>query len=279
MKGEGERAHCSVKRAVLLTDCLHRPSSKTHIRELESRIRSLEAQLQEQKQISARLAAGTNQALPDYSAVEDDEHSVTDELAVQRTHEPQIDPALTEKPRGLIARLCARQSSFSADEIGQLRFFGATSSLHTAESTSSCFVEWGDFSTKTDDSALDIPLELQEVLLDTYWKYQHTVLQVIHREAFLHDRQNNRFRYYSKALLYAIFACAARISELPYVRSLAFTNEPGTSEPYLLRKAMILVEEELEQSAGITTIQALQLLSVCHCARASDTKGWMESGK
>ncbi|KAK4957844.1 hypothetical protein LTR66_013206 [Elasticomyces elasticus] len=258
-----------------------RPSSKTHIRELEQRIRSLETALQEQKDMNAKLAEMIHQ---DVSAFQlEQAPSLPDEEKVQQqpSMPMPIDPELSEKPRSLIARLCARQSSLSADEAGQLRFFGPTSSLHTAESTSSFFVEWGDFTTKKDMLNGDIPAELQECLLDQYWKYQHSVLQVIHREAFLHDMQNNRCRYYSKALLYAIFACAARISELPYVRELAFAKEPGSSgkEPYLLKKAMILVEEELEQGPGITTIQALQLLSVCHCARASDTKGWMDTGR
>ncbi|KAK5149138.1 hypothetical protein LTR04_000041 [Oleoguttula sp. CCFEE 6159] len=255
------------------------PSSKTHIRELEQRIRSLETALQEQKDLTAKLAALTQQ---DVSAFQTEQPaSLPNEEKAQQQPSTPIDPALSEKPRSLIARLCARQSSLSADEAGQLRFFGPTSSLHTAESTSSFFVEWGDFTTKKDMLNGDIPAELQECLLEQYWKYQHSVLQVIHREAFLHDMQNNRCRYYSKALLYAIFACAARISELPYVRELSFAKEPGSSgkEPYLLKKAMILVEEELEQGPGITTIQALQLLSVCHCARASDTKGWMDTGR
>jgi hypothetical protein len=163
-----------------------------------------------------------------------------------------------EKPRSLIARLCARQSSLSADDIGQLRFFGPTSSLHTAENTLSLssFVVWGDLATKNDSVSSGVPPRLQSAHLGLYWEHQHTVLQVIHREAFLHDMQNNRCRYYSRALLYTILACAAKIPEVPHVRTLAFRKESGagSSEPYLLRKAMILVEEELESNPGITTI-------------------------
>lgn len=76
-------------------------------------------------------------------------------------------------------------------------------------------------------------------------------------------------------------ACGAKISDVPHIRSLAFSKDSGagTSEPYLLEKAMILVEEELENNPGITTIQSLQLLSVCHCARGADTNGWMDTGR
>ena len=92
--------------------------------------------------------------------------------------------------------------------------------------------------------------------------------------------RSDQRRYFSKALLYSIFACAARISKIPDVRALAFSTAEGSesSKPYLLRKATALLEEEMEH-AGITTIQALQLLSVIHCARSADTKGWMESGR
>ena len=193
---------------------------------------------------------------------------------------PSAIATLPEIPRSLIARLCARQSHLNTDELGQLRFFGPTSSLHTAESVCSSFVHWGDFTTKNDDhSNNDIPPRLQEYLLNQYWKYQHTVLQVIHKEAFLHDMRTGQCRYFSKALLYSIFACAARISDIPDVRALTTSTAEGTDreESYLIKKATVLLEEELEH-AGITTIQSLQLLSVIHCVRSADTKGWMESG-
>jgi hypothetical protein len=185
-------------------------------------------------------------------------------------------------PQNLIARLCARPSQLQTDEAGQLRFFGKTSSLHTAESTSSSFVQWGDFTTKSDSLVHnDIPPPLQEALLDTYWKYQHTVLQVVHREAFLHDMRTGQCKYYSKALLYSIFASAARISQNEKIRALAINKEEGmgTDKPYLLKRAIDLTEEELDTNPGITTIQSLQLLGVIHCTKSADTKGWMESGE
>lgn len=91
--------------------------------------------------------------------------------------------------------------------------------------------------------------------------------------------RSGQCRYFSKALLYAIFACAARISDIPDVRALTVSTDDGTGrgEGYLFKKAMVLLEEELEH-AGITTIQSLQLLGVIHCCQSADTKGWMESG-
>ncbi len=187
----------------------------------------------------------------------------------------------SEIPPSLIARLCAKQSHFHTDEVGQFRFFGPTSSLHTTENHASSFVQWGENATKIEvPDQHDISPLLRDHLLEQYWKYQHTVLQVVHREAFLNDMKTGQCRYYSKGLLYSILASAAVFSEAPEIRALALSkdDDPGGAKPYLLRKATELVEDELENNAGITTVQGLQLLSAIHCRRADDTKGWMESG-
>jgi hypothetical protein len=186
----------------------------------------------------------------------------------------------------LISRICTRKSQLHTDEVGRLHFFGPTSSLHTTENTSSWFVRWGEPPTTLHHQETqlvdEIPLRLQEYLLDRYWKYQHTVIQVVHKEAFLHDMRNRQYRYYSKALLYAMFACGARIAEFPELRALVLSKEENRGPddmPYLLNKATTLVEEELRDNAGITTVQSLQLLSVIYCCTyASDNKGWMDSG-
>lgn len=187
----------------------------------------------------------------------------------------------SEIPPSLIARLCAKQSHFHTDEVGQFRFFGPTSSLHTTENHSSAFVQWGDMEIKVEaPDQQDISPLLRDHLLEQYWKYQHTVLQVVHREAFLMDMKSGHPRYYSKALLYSILASAAVFSQAPEIRALALgkDDDPGGAKPYLLRKASELVEDELENNACITTVQGLQLLSAIYCRRAADTKGWMESG-
>jgi len=183
---------------------------------------------------------------------------------------------------GLIGRICDRKSQLNTDEVGRLHFFGPTSGLHTAECMSSWFVRWGEFPTEHCSLIEEIPQRLQEYLLDRYWKFQHNVIPTIHKEAFLDDMRSRRCRYYSKGLLYSMFACSARISEFPELRALVLSREEqegNTEEPYLLKKATTLVEEELRNNASITTVQALNLLSVIYCSiYASDNKGWMDSG-
>ncbi|KAI9811856.1 MAG: hypothetical protein M1827_005207 [Pycnora praestabilis] len=247
-----------------------RPSSKTHIRELEQRISFLEKALKEARSTQPQ-PQHENSILP---AIEDVRDAAIPEL------QPSIDTDLSsDVPSSLIGRLCGMKWQLNSDEVGQLRFFGPTSSLHLTESVSSSILHWGENTTRRASQMQDdVPLALQEYLLDQYWKYQHTVLQVVHKEAFLNDMRTGQCRYFSKLLQYCIFACAARISDQPQVRALALSADDDDEEqPFFVKKATALLEQELE-SPRITTIQALQLLSVLECAKSKDTKGWLYSG-
>jgi hypothetical protein len=250
-----------------------RPSSKNHIKELEKRVETLQKQLKE-----AEVTAQRNLYLtPPSSAVSSDSTDLTSNTNFTE-NASVVDSDKT--PHNLIARLCAEKSHFHADESGQVKYFGPTSSLHTNEKVSSTFANWDAGKLATDDQD-DIAPMLRDHLLEQYWKFQHLVLQIVHREAFVQDMQAGRSRYFSKALLYAILANAAVFSEAPEIRSLTLSTDedPEGSKPYLLRKASELVEMEVENGVGVTTIQSLQLLSAVYCRRGADTKGWLESGR
>jgi len=254
-----------------------RPSSRSYVRSLEKRIGELEQELKVVREELCRRKEGD---------VADNITELAPSTAITNSYRGTNGVSTIDKTEAgaktLIARVFARRPQLSMDEFGQPRFFGPTSSLHTAESTSTYFVQWGDLATERNQLDEMVPKDLQEHLLDQYWTYQHTVLQVIHKEAFLHDMHSGRCRYFSPALLYAIFACAARISENPQIRALALANEDdehSRDAPYFLKKATTALEEEFNHSPGITTIQTLQLLSVIYCIRSSDTKGWIESGR
>ena len=178
------------------------------------------------------------------------------------------------------AQLYQTHSNLIPDDQGQLRLFGATCTLQAAENIASSSTGWRELIVQ--DSPLlddDITPALQEHLLDHYWRYHHPITHFIEKKAFIQDMEAGRNRYFSKALLYAMFACAGRTSEIPEVRALASTMGEGNmnKEPYLLRKATALAEEEICKP-GITTVQCLQLLSVVHSNRSNNTKGWLESG-
>lgn len=201
-----------------------------------------------------------------------------------RTEERLSTPADTQSRHrsscSVTGRFCQTCSNLITDERGQLRLFGATSTFQMTEiryQTSSPCLD--PVTAIAPGFETDIPLRLQEYLLNHYWKFHHTMLPVVHQEAFLQDMKAGGRKYFSKALLYAIFACAAKSSESAAVRALACSDdEQSTGKPsYFLGRATSLLDDELS-SSRITTVQCLQLLSFVHCAQSDNTKGWMESG-
>lgn len=251
-----------------------KPSSKRRIRELENQIASLEKRLQE-----SEARAEQNLFLAPPTPI----HSATSSM-IAVSHDDSVEVVsvgeINKTQPTLIASLCAETPHFRADESGQARYYGPTSSLHTSEKMPYNYLKWDAGTLELDDPAGISPV-LRDHLLEQYWRVQHSVLQVVHREAFLQDMQAGRSRYYSKALLYAILVNAAVYSEVPEIMALALSRDedPEGSKPYLLRKAAELVEHELDNKVGITTIQGLQLLSAVYSRRGADTKGWLESGR
>ncbi|KIW88706.1 uncharacterized protein Z519_10752 [Cladophialophora bantiana CBS 173.52] len=242
------------------------PSSKGHIRELYQRIADLEAALESAKE-TQNLTAPKRQPVSNPQTP-----STYSSLSV---------PIPSQEEDNLISRLCGRQWKLNSDEEGQYKFFGPTSSLHLTESVSSSLLgPWCQRSV-TADVSLDDPIdpETQTHLLETYWKYQHTVLQAFDREEFLEGMRTRQTKYFSKALLYCVYACAARISDRPPVRAMVIpsNDDMEDKEPFLVATATRLVDQELKRPQ-ITTIQSLLLLSVIHCSLSKDTKGWLLAG-
>ncbi|KAK2811439.1 hypothetical protein FQN50_002062 [Emmonsiellopsis sp. PD_5] len=249
------------------------PYSKRYIRDLQQRIEDLEKALRESEQCRIRQQrdlislTGLNQFSGAY----------------------HTGSFFSKKPPStIILRLC--DGRYQMD--GKQRSFGPTSSLHltvnvTEDPTWSIIEAWGERSTEsceTDNFELDS--ETQNYLLNLYWKYQHTELQVFHKEAFLRDMSTGKSGFYSKALLYCILSCAARISHRPEIRALVLPShssgqdpqQSGTEQrPLLFTAASRLLEQELRRPQ-ITTISSLLLLSVIYCASSQDTRGLSLTG-
>ncbi|KAF3479687.1 putative Fungal specific transcription factor [Arthroderma uncinatum] len=242
-----------------------RPSSKRHIRELHQRIHDLELALKQSEAL--RKAQSQNF------------HTIR---GIAQCSPPESPVSLLRQkvPDNIIARLCDGRYQLNYDSEGQLRYFGPTSSLHLTDTVASSIVRtWGEFSTSPKVDVCEIDPETQDYLLNLYWKFQHTELQILHKEAFLRDMATGQTKFYSKALLYCIMACAARISHRPEIRAMVLS--PGLSPteelPPLFAAASKLVDEELKRP-HVTTVQSLLLLSVIYCAFSQDTKGWVLTG-
>ncbi|PGH36637.1 hypothetical protein GX50_00499 [[Emmonsia] crescens] len=244
-----------------------RPSSKRYIRELHNRIEDLERSLRESefhRSIQAR------------------EIMTLYEVNQFPSYRPS--PLIRTYPENVIACLC--DGRYHLD--GKVRYGGPTSSLHLTVKENedgelwSTLGAWGARAAGAPyGGRFEVDIDTQNYLLDLYWKYQHTELQVFHQGAFLRDMAAGKTNFYSKALLYCIMACAARISSRPEIRALVLPPDKvyrGKQQPCieeyqcLFAEASRLLEEERKQP-GITTIQSLLLLSVIYCAFSNDMTG------
>lgn len=248
------------------------PSSKKVIRELESRITSTEEELRRtQKALEDQI--NENKRLRGLSSrCDSQEQEYNDQPPAQKT---------ANHPLNMLAAICGGQYQLNRDEGGQLRFFGPTSSLHVTENVSSSILNWAviDRTRPVSQWQSRLSPQLQQELLHLYWTYQHPVLQVVHRKAFLDGMAGRRPQYYSELLHCCVIACAARMSTDPEVRALSLaTDDPAEQEePFFVKTATALLEVELRKP-NITTVQSLLLLSVIYCARSGDTKGWLCAG-
>ncbi|KAB5551066.1 fungal-specific transcription factor domain-containing protein [Coniochaeta sp. 2T2.1] len=245
------------------TDERRRSHTRMLIQDLQAENARLRAELEEHR-IESRSPATS----PDMQS----SSGPSDYLA------PRQQVAKKSKSDNMVVRLCGGERQLHSDRVGRLRYFGPTSSLHLMESVTSsvlmCHQSSGMTSLTWQD---DFPPEVEEYLLDLYWKYQHQVLPCIHKESFLRDMRNGDTKYCSKLLVYCILTRACAISDQPGLRALALADDAEDDAPYLVRKCVQLLDADLDRP-GITTAQSLQLLSDMHCAVSHDTKGWMYAG-
>jgi hypothetical protein len=90
--------------------------------------------------------------------------------------------------------------------------------------------------------------------------------------------ETGQTKYCSKLLVYCILTRAASISSQADIRALALADDDTNEDPpFLVSKCAMLLEAELDDP-GITTLQALQLLSEIYCVICNDTKGWLDAG-
>ncbi|CAK7232073.1 hypothetical protein SEUCBS140593_008137 [Sporothrix eucalyptigena] len=274
-------------------------NSKKLVRELYAKIASLEAELQ-----SHREAGHVNRHLPVareprrdsfhhiIGVLDDDDRSTKtppdngDEVMVGAAVSPSSNQSDLSGRSGsgasdnMIIRLCGGYRQLNSDRVGRLRYFGPTSSLHLAESVTSSILLREPAATHTGGVQWQdvVSTSLQDHLFELYWTYQHQVIPIIHKEAFLQDFKSGQTKYCSKLLVHCILARAAAISDRPDIRAMALVeDEVNEDPPLLVRRCADLLDAELNQP-GITTLQSLELLSEIYCVVSNDTKGWMDAG-
>lgn len=118
--------------------------------------------------------------------------------------------------------------------------------------------------------------ELQDHLLDLYWRWQNPWNYVIHKGAFLKSfRGEDDGKYCSPLLLCSIFAIAARFSDRPELHSVP--DDPSTAGDAFCEQAKVLMLYEAE-APSITTVQAACLLALRIMSDGREALGWLYAG-
>ena len=123
---------------------------------------------------------------------------------------------------------------------------------------------------------VNITDELQNHLLDLYWRWQNPWNYVIHKGAFLKSfRGEDDGSHCSPLLLCSIFAIAARYSDRTELRSVP--DDPSTAGDAFCEHAKILMLYEAG-APTITTVQAACLLGLRIMSDGKEALGWLYSG-
>ncbi|KAL2272583.1 hypothetical protein FJTKL_06300 [Diaporthe vaccinii] len=240
-----------------------RPPSKKYVESLQARIRHLEAQVISLGSKPADTSANLDLA-PDFE--EEDDATGADEEG------PLSDLA------GLVGRL-------NVIDDGQVHYFGSQSSYNLVQEPLS-ETDPHEPSLKAQMQGLvaaaqlgktvNVTDELQNHLLDLYWRWQNPWNYVIHKGVFLRSfRGEDDGKYCSPLLLCSIFAIAARYSDRPELRSVP--DDASTAGDAFCEHAKVLMLYEAE-APSITTVQAACLLALRIMSDGKEALGWLYAG-
>lgn len=180
---------------------------------------------------------------------------------------------------GLVGRL-------ALVDDGQLHYFGSQSSFNLPKQPS-CTTTVPDPRTRLQNQGLaaaaqlgaliTVPNELEEHLLDLYWRWQNPWNYIVDKRTFLRSRRGlDDGRYCSPLLLSAIFAISARYSDRPELRTIA--HDPSTSGNAFCEQAKILLLYETE-APSVTTVQAAAILALRIMSDGKEALGWLYCGQ
>lgn len=250
----------------------HRPPSKRFVESLQARIKVLESQLSVLGKDTYDLLLNDDGHIP---GAEADGLGETDESDDESAGSPMHD---------FVRELAHTYGSLTLDDNGQLRYFGPQSNFNLLHS----YMEHRDRQIVPDvqdhgvssrtwvTPEIQIPLELQEHLLDLYFCWQNPWLYLIEKEIFLRDfRSTDRTRYCTPVLLLAIFSVAARYSDRTEIR--ANPADPNTAGDEFAQATKTLLMIDCEKPT-VTTVQAAALLALRWIAENKEPAGWLYTG-
>ena len=123
---------------------------------------------------------------------------------------------------------------------------------------------------------MTVPEELQDHLLNLFWRWQNAWQYVVHKQTFLQDRHNGiAARYHSPLLLSAILALSSRYSDRPETRT--HPNDANTAGDLYQRRAKLMLHYECE-APTTSTVQAAVLIALREFAVNKEASAWLYMG-
>ncbi|EXJ68763.1 uncharacterized protein A1O5_07694 [Cladophialophora psammophila CBS 110553] len=114
----------------------------------------------------------------------------------------------------------------------------------------------------------DFPADLDTYLIEVFWNRYNNALRIIDQQAFSRDRGNGDSTYYSPFLYLVCLAMGFRFANKSRQDMRQMTLNNGCS--LFQREAKCVLDYELESPRGLTTIQAILVLSDVECAYGRD---------
>ncbi|KAH7305298.1 fungal-specific transcription factor domain-containing protein [Stachybotrys elegans] len=248
-----------------------KPPSKRYVESLHARIRVLEQQL-----ISIGGSIGQSWSPENQEHWGQKSDHASGESGAEDEGAESAERDLSEEMSQLYGRL-------SLDEHGQIRYFSAQSNyhllagqMHSGQSQILQRVQQqGQAALSRLGKKTDVSAELQEHLLELYFRWQNPWVYLVHKEYFMRDFRRGQGPFCTPLLLNAIFAIAARYSDRIELRS--DPADSNTAGEAFAEQARILLMFECE-AATVTTTQATALLALRWMAENKEPAGWIYMG-
>lgn len=246
-----------------------RPPSKRYVQALHARIENLETQLlqYENAQKDATQPPNTTPA------------AMANQVPLPR--KITADDPQTPKSEDPLDDLVNLYGALSFAEGQELRYYDSRSNLglvHQQLDTSSVpTFQMPPKNSHHGGDSFGVTPDVQEHLLELYWKWQNPWQYLIHEGRFRRDlEQGNSHGYCTPLLLYSMLALASRYSDRLDIRT--NPDDPSTAGDAIAEHAKLLLFDELEAPA-VSTVIAAVLLSLKEMSVNKEPVGWTYMGK
>jgi hypothetical protein len=171
---------------------------------------------------------------------------------------------------------------FTLGEIGELRYFGASSNFSIIQDHAIKVPSSIQARTRGIEAAQEMPGffqpsdELRDYLLALFWRWQNSWQYIVPRELFVRDLYvNGSGRYCTPLLLAAILAFSSRYSTRPELRG--DPDDPNTAGEAFAAQAKTMLHYEYD-APTTSTVQAAALLGLYWASVDNEGLGFMYIG-